>query len=246
MIRHSGRAAWTTGVLLGALLSAGPAGAQAPGGFLSINGIYPVSDPATFDKTIESALYEESAEYRVAYEPANRIFADATVGARIWQGLAAAVSVSFLDTHSRTLVSGSVPSPLIFDNPRTVSFTGEVKYRQMDVHLQAVYFLPTPDAIDIALSAGPSLLRVSRDSVSSPRLGPETFPFETIGITGLDTTSVRESGIGANVGVDIAFMPVRIFGVGIFARYVTGSVDAGSREIDAGSLQAGAGLRFRF
>ena len=246
MIKHSGRAAWITGVLLSALLWAQPAGAQAPGGFVRINGIYPVSDPATFEKTIERALYEETAEYRITQGPANRIFADATVGARIWQDLAAAVSVSFLDTHSRTLVSGMVPSPLIFDSMRTVSYTGAVKHRQMDFHLQAVYFLPTPEAIDIALSAGPSLLRITRDSVSSPTLGPETFPFETIGITGLDTTPVRESGIGANVGVDIAFMPVRVFGVGIFARYVTGSVDAGAREIDAGGFQAGAGLRFRF
>ena len=233
--------------MLSAIIWAQPAVAQTPAGlFIRINGIYPVSDPATFETKLELPRYGETAAYRFGHEPGRKVFADATLGVRIWRGLGAAVSVSRLDTDSTTTVSGSVPSPLIFDSPRPASFTATLERRQMDFHFQATYFLPTPNAIDIALSAGPSLLRVTRDSVTSPRLALETFPFETVEIVGVDTKQVLEKGIGANVGVDIALMPTRVFGVGIFARYVTGLVDAGSQRLDAGGLQAGAGLRFRF
>ena len=227
-------------------MSAQSAAAQAPSGFLRVNGVYTVSDPMAFETTFDIPLYEETAAYGIRQEPFSKIFADATVGARIWQELAAAVSVSFLDTHSSATVSGSVPSPLLFDRHRNVSFTAALNRRQMDIHLQAVYYLPMPSRIDIALSAGPSLLRVTRDSVSSVTLGPESFPFETVSIAGLGTTEVRETGIGTNIGADIAFMPSRVFGVGIFVRHVTGTVDSGSHRLDVGGLQAGAGLRFHF
>ena len=246
MIGHSLRSAWAAGLLVHCLASAQPAAAQAPGGFLHINGIYPVTPATTFETTLEMPLFEETAAYGIEQEANSKIYYDATVGVRIWQGLAAAVGVSFLDTSAATVASGSIPSPLIFDNPRTASFSTELNRRQMDIHLQAVYYLPTPTGIDIALSAGPSLLSITRDSVSSVTLGPESFPFETVSIASLGTTEVRETGIGTNIGADIAFMPSRVFGVGIFVRRVIGMVDSGSQKLDVGGLQAGAGLRFHF
>ena len=154
--------------------------------------------------------------------------------------------MSFLNARSTTVVSGSIPSPLFFDSARTASLTAELDRRQIDVHLQAVYFLPTPSGIDIALSGGPSVLRVTRASVSGVTLGRESLPFRTVSIAGLATTEVSEIGIGANIGADVALMPTRVFGVGFFVRHVTGSIGAGSVKLDAGGLQAGAGLRFRF
>lgn len=246
MVRHSVQSAWMIGLVLSSLAYARPVAAQAPSGFLRVNGVYPVSAPKASNATLDLPLYEEIAAYDVTQEPKNRIFVDATVGARIWQGLGAGVTVSFIDTQSSTRVSGSIPSPLIFDSARTASFSTDLKHRQIDIHLQAVYYLPTPGGIEVALSAGPSLLRVSRDSVSSATLGAETFPFETVSIAGLGTGRVSETGIGTNVGADIALMPTRVFGVGFFIRYVTGTVGTGSQALDVGGLHAGAGLRFHF
>ena len=246
MARRSTRAAWTAGLVLGSLLCPLPVAAQAPGGFLRLNGVYPARTPQAFETTLDLPLYGETAEYGIRHEPKQKIYYDATLGARFWRGLGAAVSVSFLDTKSATTASGSIPSPLVFHNPRAASFSTEQDRRQLDIHVQAVYFLPMPSAIDIAFSAGPSLLRVTRHSVSDVTLGAETFPFGEVSIASLGATRVHDIGIGANVGLDIALMPTRVFGVGLFARYVIGSVDTGSRKLDAGGLQAGAGLRFRF
>ena len=246
MARHSNGAVWTVSLLLGSLLWVQPAAAQAPGGFLRINGIYPAITPTAFETALELPLYDETAAYDIRQEPAEKIFYDATVGARIWRGLAAAVSVSFLDARSATVASGSIPSPLFFDSARATSFSTELDRQQIDIHLQAVYFLPTPSGIDIALSAGPSVLRVTRASVSSVTLGRESLPFQTVSIAGLGTTEILETGIGTNIGADIALMPTRVFGVGFFVRYVTGMIDTDSQKFDAGGLQAGAGLRFRF
>ena len=245
MARHSNRAVWTVGLLLG-FLCVQPAAAQAPGGFLRINGIYPATTPTAFETALELPLYDETAAYDIRQEPAEKIFYDATVGVRVWRGLAAAVSVSFLDARSATVASGSIPSPLFFDSARTTSFSAELDRQQIDIHLQAVYFLPMPSIVDVALSAGPSLLRVTRASVSSVTLGQESLPFQTISIAGLGTTEVSETGIGTSIGADIALMPRRVFGVGVFVRYVTGMIGNGSQQFDAGGLQVGAGLRFRF
>jgi hypothetical protein len=246
MSRQSIRAAWATSLLLGFLLYVQPVAAQVPGGFLRLNGVYPATTPTAFDITLERTVYDETAAYDIRQQRAQTIFYDGTLGARIWRGLAAAVSVSYLDARDPTVVSGSIPSPLFVDSARKTSISTELDRRQIDFHLQAIYFLPTPSSIDIALSAGPSVLRVTRSSVSGVTLGREIFPFQTISIAGLETTEVSEMGIGTNIGADIALMPTRVFGVGFFIRYVTGNIDSGSRELDVGGLQAGAGLRFRF
>lgn len=232
--------------MLGSLLWVQPVAAQAPERFLRINGVYPASAPTAFTTALELPLYGETAVYDIRQEPGNKIFYDATIGERIWRDLAVAISVSFLEERSATVASGSIPSPLFFDRARTASSSAALYLQQVDVHVQAVYFLSTPSSIDIALSGGPSVLRVRGASVSSVTLGPEYPPFETISIAGLGTSETASTGIGANIGADIALMLTRVLGVGVFVRYVTGSIDAGSQKIDGGGLQAGAGLRFRF
>lgn len=234
------------GLVLGFLLSVQPVAAQAPGGFLRFNSVFPTAAPAAFNTALELPRYGETDAYDIRHEPGNKMFYDATIGARIWRGLAAAVSVSLLDDRSATFLSGSIASPLFVDHHRSASFPAALDRRQIDVHLQAVYFLPTPSGIDVALSAGPSVLQVTRASVAGVTLGKEYLPFQTISIAGLETTDVAQTGMGANIGADIALMLTRVFGMGIFVRYVTGSIDAGPHKIDAGGLQAGAGLRFRF
>ncbi len=76
------RPAWIVSLVLSAPLWAQPVAAQAPGGFVRINGGYPVSTQAPFETTLEIPLCDETAAYGISHEPAKQFFADATVGAR--------------------------------------------------------------------------------------------------------------------------------------------------------------------
>ena len=226
------------------------AAVRAPRVFLRLNGAYPITPQGSYEWRLRQYIYDEQAIIHMDQTSTTGVIYDATVGARIWRGLAAAASVTYSDNGSTAAANGTIPSPLFADSPRPASFTAALGREQLDVHLQAVYFLPLVDFIDIAISAGPSLLRVTHDQPTAALIRRETVEtLDTDLITGLDTMRFTGTGIGANVGVDIALMPTRVFGVGIFIRYITGQVDLGppgGAQVDAGGLQAGAGLRFRF
>jgi hypothetical protein len=240
----------STAVMVGAvLLKAHPSAAQAPDGFLRMGTAYPVSVRLPSQTQLEPAIYGEYATYDITHEPRRRLFVDARAGMRIHRQLAAAVSVSVTGSPTNTAVSGLVPSPLIRGHDRRASpFRTVPHHRQIDLHLQAVYFLAATSRVDLSLSGGPTIFRVSRDAVSDVRVGTETLPFETVSLAGVDTMRLQKTGVGAHFGVDLGVMVGRVVGVGFFGRYVMGSVNTragGARTINVGGLQVGGGLRFR-
>ena len=146
-------------------------------------------------------------------------------------------------THAEACASG------FYGRPRTASpLTVSLRDRLLGVNLQALYFVPITDAFEISFFAGPSLLRISRASVEGVTLGPETDSplFESVAVSDVTTTSDRATSVGASVGIDMTVMLARMVGVGIFAKYVAGSVSVGTQSVDVSGAQAGAGLRFRF
>ena len=225
-------------------------GGRFPNAFLDINGVYPLSSPAEVSATLSDvSLYDESPEYRIGYRPARKVFPDARAGVRVWNGLALGVAVSLDEPENDVTVSGSIPNPLFYGRPRTASpLSVSLKERLLGVHLQAVYFVPSTNAFQVSFFAGPSFFRLSRTSVEGVTLGPELDAplFESVAVSDVNTTSNRATAIGASAGIDITVMLSRVFGVGIFAKYVTGSVSVGTQSVDVGGAQAGGGFRFRF
>jgi hypothetical protein len=62
--------------------------------------------------------------------------------------------------------------------------------------------------------------------------------------------SVKDTGVGFNIGVDGTYLFTDRIGGGIVLRYTGGSVDldsdAGTVSLDVGGFQIGFGLRVRF
>lgn len=85
-----------TGIVLAAFALPSPVKAQSadrlPNVFLDINGGYPLSSPAGVSTTLTAvSLYDESAEFRVGYQPARKVFVDARGGVRVGNRLAVGV-----------------------------------------------------------------------------------------------------------------------------------------------------------
>ncbi len=222
---------------------------QPPNAFLDINGVYPLGSPAEVSATLSDvSLYGESAEYRIGRRPARKVSVDARGGVRVWKGLAIGVAVSVDEPESDVTVSGSIPHPLFFDRPRTASpLTVSLSDRLLGVHPQAVYFVPVTDAFEISFFAGPSFFRLSRAAVEGVALGPENAPlFASLAVSDITLTTNKATAVGASAGIDMTVMFSRVVGMGIFAKYVTGSVSVGTQSVDVGGAQAGGGLRFRF
>lgn len=267
--------AGSSSILVVLMLLGGPAEAQTAGemqtsarsgsrlmriGYLNLNAMYPSREHAV-SQSRSMALYDETADFDVRHAVSRGVPLDASVGLRVWSNLSVGVGATYLRTGQGVDVRGTVPHPLFYDRPRDAREQPS-GFRRTDIaaHLQAGWTFPLAGRLDLALSAGPSLLFVKHDSVSAIAVREVGAPYDQAR-TEVTRAAVRERVPGANVGVDLTYHfiarrnPGSVFwtaGIGIFARWTTGTAALPEPEfepaqtIEAGGLQAGAGLRFRF
>jgi hypothetical protein len=138
-------------------------------------------------------------------------------------------------------VTSSIPDPIFFDKPATVrsSATG-LRHTEVGTHIKIVYFIPVNEKLEVAISGGPSFIKVSH-AVPSVSVATNT--------QNVTLTSPEESGTatGVNVGGDVNYLVTSRYGVGGFIRYAGGSVDLPSVPgLKVGGVQVGGGLRIRF
>lgn len=238
----------TRNLVLAMLIAAGAANASAQTqpppanlGFLNVNfGAQPGSRDVGTNQSFP--LYGETATFTTAQTNGSGGMFDITAGYKVRPSFGVAVGFSNFSNSSDATVSTSIPDPLIFDRPRasTTTISG-LDHSERGIHLQAVWFVPVTDKIDVALSAGPSFIMVKQDLVSSI-----TVPTGTQ-TANLNVTEEKETGVGANIGVDGTYLVTRNFGVGAFLRYAGAKVDVGPVEgLSVGGFQAGGGVRVRF
>lgn len=215
--------------------------APASAGFVNLNiGVQSQSRSIATSDTF--TLYGEPATLTTSQTIGKGPIADISGGYRVWRSLSIGVGFSSFSKNSTSSVVASIPDPLFFDQSKTVnaSATG-LEHTERAIHVQAVWFVPITEKIDVALSVGPSFIRVGQQLVSSV-----TVP------TGTQNVSVvvgNEQGTakGANVGIDGTYLVTRNFGAGIFFRYAGGSIDLPSAPgVKVGGFQAGLGARIRF
>ncbi|MEP6916387.1 MAG: outer membrane beta-barrel protein [Acidobacteriota bacterium] len=189
-------------------------------------------------------LYDETATAATAQKVKGGGLFDVSAGYKVWRNLAVGIGFSSTSGKSDTAVAASIPDPLFFDRPRavTASATG-LKHSENVVHLMAVWMVPVTDKIDVAISAGPSIFSVKQDVPASLTIAE---PGPTVGSVAV--SSEKKTSAGVNVGVDVAYMLTKRFGVGGLARYTGGSVTlpGTTEKLTVGGFQIGGGLRVRF
>jgi hypothetical protein len=217
---------------------------------ISFNGAY---QPAThdFSDRFEFERDLETGSTQTDYPIKGGFTFDGGAGYRLWKNLGAGVAFSYFTRNDVGHATSSVPHPLFFNQPRTI--TGDAPHvtrTERAVHVQAMYLWKSSGALRLAISGGPSFFTVEQDFVSDVTVS-QTYPFDTATFGSATTTRAKASKAAFNVGADVMWMFAPNIGVGGIVRFSTASVDLdapGGRtvSVDAGGGYAGGGVRLIF
>ena len=212
-------------------------------GYVSVNGgvqagSHDLSESGSFP------LYDETATFASTNKVKGGPLFDIGGAYRVWgKNLLAGLSISHVGSKSDGSVTGSIPDPVFFDRPRSVSKSfSDLKHSETAVHLDAIWVMPVANKIDVALFLGPTIFSVKQDTIPSLTI---TEPGPTVTST---VASSSKTAVGFNVGVDAQYMLRKKYGVGLIARYAGGSVSlpGASKKLTVGGFQIGVGGRLRF
>ena len=159
--------------------------------------------------------------------------------------------------HDEVDLGISVPHPRFFNAFATDSAPTDSKLMRTEggFHIQLMVVAVDTGRARVRIFGGPSRLRVEQESVDA--IVYEQFyglflPTNTVAITSFVQRKVEGSGWGLHFGADASFFFSRVVGVGGFVRYARASVEientlgTGTKDVNAGGLQLGGGLRLRF
>lgn len=201
-------------------------------------GTHALDTSTTFD------LYDEKAAVASGQQVKGGALFDVTAGYKVWHNLAAAVGYSHVGSKGDATITGSIPDPRFFDQPRAVSASAPgLTHSENAIHLMGVWMVPVTDKIDAGVSAGPSIFMVKQGlptAVAVAEPGPS--------VSGITVSDIKKTTVGINLGVDVTYLLTKRLGVGGLARYTWGSADLGgtSGKLTVGGFQIGGGLRVRF
>jgi hypothetical protein len=221
-----------------------------PTGFLNIN-VAQQTGSRHFANRATFPVYGESASLSGTQKVGGATMFDLGGGVRVWRRLTLGVSLNTMSTHSDLDVTGTVPNPLFANRPRTVTaHADDLSHSETDAHLQASWFVPLTDHLDISIFAGPSFFHVSQEQLSGVNLAEAGFPYSQVTVTGVTTEKHDDTAVGYNVGFDGTWLFTRRLGVGAFARYTHAKAEFESGDstssLNVGGLQVGIGLHVRF
>lgn len=194
-------------------------------------------------------LYEETATVDVTRDVKGGGFLDVTFGTAILNNFGAALSIFSRSANSDGAVTGSIPDPADFNNPRAVTSTipGMV-HKETWIGIQGVYGLGLdglglPEQLDFLIMAGPAIVKVKHDvPVSAEVFESASGPTITVA-----TSQQSKTFVGFMIGADVRYFFHPNIGAGGFLRWAgaSGDFDNGT-PIEVGGFQFGGGVRFRY
>lgn len=234
------------------LLLLAPAGAGAqealPRTVLLIDAYARVAGPSFTDQ-VEPTITFERASVEVDYTSGTGIGGGVGLARRLSSRVGVLASVSFGAMAATATAAGTVPHPLYFDRPRDVAGAADVSGSQMIVDVLATGFWRAGSRWTVLAGAGPSIVRVSQDAVDGVTY-TETFPYDSVTVTGLRTSTSSGVGVGVTGLLDVMWQLGPRTGLAAFMKYTAASVESGKDDatvtVKAGGLRAGLGLRFRW
>ena len=218
------------------------------------NGGYQGGSDQTVD-TFGFRAYGEDARFDASHDISGGGMFDVGASLLVWRELSVGASYTQLDGSNRVTVSGAVPHPIEFNNPRAITpQTLSLTHRERATHIFGAWRVPLQqvEKLDVSVFGGLSLFNVTQGVVTNVTAreagGP---PFVAVTVDQVQTGERWKNGVGGHVGVDVTYMVTDYVGVGFFARFTGGSVDlpsagVGTVSLNLGGIQTGGGVRFRF
>lgn len=203
--------------------------------------------------TRTSTIYEEAATVTSSSTFTSGSLFDVGVGLRVWRNLTVGAGYHQEQNDTEGSVSGSIPSPVFFNRPRTLTGTELLERKEAAVHLNIGWVLPLSNKFDVMVYGGPSFFRLTQDVISNAVPNESGATSSTISAT-ISTEERNKSVTGFNAGVDATYIlwsndSIRL-GAGGFLRFTQASTDvemlSTAQPTDVGGMQFGFGARLRF
>lgn len=196
----------------------------------------------TLGSSTSQAVYGETATLTSSQPVAKGMTFDFGGGYRIWHDLYVGIVVTrFSDTADATYTA-SVPDPVVFGRPRTVTGTETTLDRsEIGFNPHVTWVRPLTDKFDIALGVGASFITLKQRLVNNFQVpvGSQAV----VPLIGEETAT----GKGVFAQADFIYSLAARYGVGGFIRYAGGKADLpSSPDHNVGGMQAGGGIRLRF
>ena len=219
-------------------------------GYLHVDGGAQATS-SSFTSTVTFKLTGEDASITSDYKLATGPVFMGRGGVRVWRNLAIGVGVTRFTRMGTASISGQMPHPLHFNQPR--SLTGSATGLQREETMGALEFswlFRASKKLDIMIFGGPAWFNANQDMVTMVHF-TETYPYDTVNFIGADTKTVQKTALGFTLGADFSYMFTKSMGLGGIIRYSGASASfspvAGSAsDVTLGGAQAGLGLRIRF
>ena len=211
------------------------------------------SGSSSITDTRNLVIYEEPATITSNTTWTSGSLVDAGFGLRVWRNMTVGVAYHQEENDTDSVVTGSIPSPIFFNRPRTLNQEVVLERKEKAAHLVIGWAVPLGAKFDVLLFGGPSFFRLEQDAVSDVEIGEGAPPFAEV-VADVDIATRKKSLTGYNVGADATYIlwsndDVRV-GAGGFVRFTqaTGEVQLLDTEqsTDVGGMQFGFGVRLRF
>jgi hypothetical protein len=207
---------------------------------------------STYDEsaTFSFPLYEETATIAVARSINSKPLFDITGGYRINEHVGVGVSFSTRGGKSDGAITASIPDPVAFDSPRSVTGTvPDMAHSEKWIAILLAYIVPVGEKMDLMILAGPAVAKLTHDlATSATTTEGASGPLVSVGVA-----NIARSYVGFQIGADVQYFlmqgsgAVKSVGVGGFFRYSHATANLTSDvKLKLGGAQVGGGLRLRF
>jgi hypothetical protein len=219
-------------------------------GYLWLSGTFQ-NESTAFTSTSAISQNGGTTSITTNYDGAQSVLADIVLGQRVWSGLSISVGVTWASQITDAAATASVPAPVAGISARTVAGRASgINRQELGIHFDAAWSVPAHSRFQATVFAGPSFFRVKRGLVTGVTVD-EAPPFVTATFASATVVESTRQHIGANAGVEASVRLWKALGIGGLVRYSRARVPftpaAGTDlTIEAGGVQAGAGLHFRF
>ncbi len=214
-----------------------------------VNGLYNPTDIGFSDTSTIPLFLEDSQSNRDYTGGKGFVFeAGAIVGIRKSLGIMGSLEIYQSDFDGT--FEESLPHPLYFNRPRTVSgaVTG-LEYKETALHLDAVFTRSSPK-LTVDLFGGPTFFFTNTEILDAVTVASD-YPFDEATVASTSNATVDDNPIGFNAGGSLTFRLTEVVGIAFQARYSFATIaiarEGGQEiELDAGGFRVGGGLRLSF
>lgn len=200
-----------------------------------------------------STIYEETATVTSTSNFTSGSLFDVGVGVRVWRNLTIGGAYHQEQNDTQGELSGSIPSPIFFNRPRTLAAAEPLDRKEQATHLSIGWVVPVGAKFDVMVYGGPSFYRLTQEVISNATPNESSASGSTIGAT-ITTAERKKSQTGYHAGADATYIlwsndSVRL-GAGGFVRFTQADMDvemlSSTQPTKAGGVQFGFGARLRF